>query len=482
MIKIFFILFILKKSICEIIKIPLGTINTKNVSDNISLITKLFFYKPYLNISMGTPFQLIPILFCKDSFSLFIHESNFNKNKSSTYNSSSIEAIPYFLDFYFTGFPSKDIINFGNFHQKNFFDFVLSVFYDNPFGCLGMKIPRENKDEPPSFASLLKNNKIIHDKIWTIKINKNLDYANIQMNNFGELIIGDYPHQYEENKIKYNETKYKFEDVPIHSFKYYWDIKIKCIYLKTKDNNKKIYIKNLNTRENEVSLKYENMLIWGTQEYHKLIYENFFDKFDYIKNNICIEKKIPEKNFFNYIECIYDEKQLLFNLSNFPSVHFESIEYDKIFELNSEDLFFLDKKNNKYIFLVIFPTNYVETTWGLGFPFLKKYQFIFDEDKKLVGYYNSPENDDSNKIIENENNEKYRLYMLIIVLLLIILFLLVFSYFLIKKLMNKNNRRKRANELDDDYEYENKNNINDESSDTYMEKGTENKYCDKLIN
>ena len=479
MIKIFLILFTLKKSICENIEIPLGIINTKNVTDNISLITKLFYYKPYLNISIGTPSQLIPILFCKDSFSLFIHESNFNKNKSSTYNSSTNEAIPYFLEFYFTGYPSKDIINFGNFHQKIFFDFVLSVFYDNPYGCLGMKIPRENRDEPPSFPSLLKNSKIIHDKIWTIKINKNLEYNNIQLNNFGELIIGDYPHQYEENKNKYNETKYKFEDVPIHSYKFYWDIKIKCIYLKTNDKKEKIYIKNLNTRENEVSLKYENMLIIGTQEYHNLIYENFFDKYDYIKNNICIEKIIPEKKFLNYIECIYDEKKLKFNLSNFPSVYFESIEYDKIFELNSEDLFLLDKKNNKYIFLIIFPTNYIEITWGLGFPFLKKYQFIFDEDKKLIGYYNSPENYDNSKIIENENNEKYRLYILIIVLLLIVLLLLVITFFLVKKLMNKN-RRKRANELDDEYEYNNKYSINDEASDAGKE--NENKSFDKLIN
>ena len=115
----------------------------------------------------------------------------------------------------------------------------------------------------------------------------------------------------------------------------------------------------------------------------------------------------------------------------------------------------------------------------MGFPFLKKYQFIFDEDKKLIGYYNSPENYDNSKIIENENNEKYRLYILIIVLLLIVLFLLVVTFFLVKKLMNKN-RRKRANELDDEYEYNNKYSINDEASDTNKE--NENKSLDKLIN
>ena len=105
---IIIILFFLKNSFCEIIKIPLGILNLKNTSENKSLIHELFFSKPYLNITIGTPSQIIPLLFLKDSFSLFIHENNFNKNKSSTFNSSR-EAIPYFLDIYSTGYPSKDI-------------------------------------------------------------------------------------------------------------------------------------------------------------------------------------------------------------------------------------------------------------------------------------------------------------------------------------------------------------------------------------
>ena len=135
------VLFILKISICEIIKIPLGIINPKNDYKNNSLIAKLFFSKPYANLSIGTPPQLIPVLFKKDSFSIIIYQDNFNPNKSSTFNALG-NVGEYFLDFYVTGYPSKDIINFGNYQDDKIFDFVLAVFYDNKYGCIGMKIGR----------------------------------------------------------------------------------------------------------------------------------------------------------------------------------------------------------------------------------------------------------------------------------------------------------------------------------------------------
>ena len=472
------VLFILKISICEIIKIPLGIINPKNDYKNYSLIAKLFFSKPYANLSIGTPPQLIPVLFKKDSFSIIIYQDNFNPNKSSTFNAlGNVEE--YFLDFYVTGYPSKDIINFGNYQGDKLFDFLLAVFYDNKYGCIGMKIARENKDELPSFTTILKNNKIISDNIWTIKM-KNFQLQNIEDNNIqiGELILGEYPHNYETDKIKYNESIYKFEDVPVHNYKSYWDIKIKTIYMNLTDSKEKIII--VDKKENyEVNLIYENFYIRGTKVYYELIYDNFFNKYNYIKNNICIEKKIPENYFWTYIECKYDEKQILFDIKKFPNIYFESIEYDKIFELTYKDLFALDKNDNKYFFLVLFPTNYEEKIWGLGIPFLRKYQFIFDEGKKLIGYYNSPENsnDDSNK----GTNEKFKLYILIVALVLIIIFLIGLAFVLIKKLLYNKKRIKRAIELDDDgYEYNNKESLNNESYDSDV--NNENKNDKNIIN
>lgn len=446
------IIFLIKISFCEIIKIPLGIINSKNNTEKDSLISKLTINKPYANLSVGTPPQIIPVLFLKDSFSLFIYEDNFNKNISSTYNSSSKEPIPYFLDFYITGYPSKDIINFGNYKDKNFFDFVFAVFYDNPYGGIGMKIPRINKDEPPSFCSILKDKHIISENIWTVKIDNQL-YKNYNFDNnniIGEIILGAEPHMYEENKALYNEKYYRYEDVPVNNYKFYWDIKVQKIYMTPPGSEEKIEIINNNIFKDQVSLKYESFMINGPQTYHDSIFENFFEKYDYIKNSICEEKKVPGKSFVNYIECINNDK--LFDLSKFPTIYFESIELNKIFELNSNDLFILDKNYNKYIFLVLFVTNYKETTWGLGLPFLRKYQFVFNEGKRLIGYYNAPENINEDDI--NSKNNKLKWYLIIGALCLIIFLLIAFVIFLGYKLGYLKNRKKRANELlDDDYIY-----------------------------
>ena len=79
--------------------------------------------------------------------------------------------------------------------------------------------------------------------------------------------------------------------------------------------------------------------------------------------------------------------------------------------------------------------------WILGKPFLKKFHFVFDLDKKLVGYYN----DDDYSFKFNRN-----LFLILIVIFMIsfILFLLLFIYKMIKK-----KRRVRLNEIEDVYQY-----------------------------
>ena len=88
-------------------------------------------------------------------------------------------------------------------------------------------------------------------------------------------------------------------------------------------------------------------------------------------------------------------------LQTFPSLYFQHIDLDYIFELSYQDLFV--EKDGKYIFLVI--ENYEGENWLIGTPFLKKYQFIFNEDSKTIGFYNpnmpkEKEIDDG----EDENN------------------------------------------------------------------------------
>ena len=78
--------------------------------------------------------------------------------------------------------------------------------------------------------------------------------------------------------------------------------------------------------------------------------------------------------------------------------------------------------------------------WILGKPFIKKYQFIFEQEKRLVGFY---------QIIENPISY-FKLQVTLICILssiIIILWILVFRYFKYKI------RKKRINEIDDIYDY-----------------------------
>ena len=88
----------------------------------------------------------------------------------------------------------------------------------------------------------------------------------------------------------------------------------------------------------------------------------------------------------------------------------------------------------------------------MGLPFLRKYQFVFNEGKRLIGYYNAPENINEDDI--NSKNNKLKWYLIIGALCLIIFLLIAFVIFLGYKLGYLKNRKKRANELlDDDYIY-----------------------------
>ena len=334
-------------------------------------------------------------------------------------------------------------------------NFVLSVSDDNKLGALGLKIPHNFPEGVYSFIDTLKNNSIISSPVWTLKYysNKNLiESINDIYNPIGELIIGGDPHDYEENKSKYPKDEYLFMEAPVHSYKFYWDLKIKSVY--SFYEKEKVEIINNNYRTNEVSLKSEYSVIWGPEAYHKIIYEYFFNKYEYIKNNICQEKNIPQKSHLKYIECINNNK--LFDIQKYPTIYFESFEFNKIFELTYKDLFVLDKETNMYIYLIIFPTNYIETVWSLGIPFLRKYQFTFNEDKKVIGFYNI----DGIKQENKEKENKIWIYILLGIVFIIFCGLLVFIGMILHKFLYGGKRRKKANELDDGYDYDTKESIN----------------------
>ena len=71
------------------------------------------------------------------------------------------------------------------------------------------------------------------------------------------------------------------------------------------------------------------------------------------------------------------------NFGNFPSLFFEHKGLGYKFSLNSTDLFLFDEDNNNYI-LLVFAREYSKDNWNLGTSFLKKYQFVSNEESKTL--------------------------------------------------------------------------------------------------
>ena len=242
---------------------------------------------------------------------------------------------------------------------------------------------------------------------------KNKDYD-------GEFIFGDVIfHCLEINKDKYSPNK---------------------IFL--------AYIANANKNNN---LNGNNILEWAIQfediyyefstniiNIHNNIIGNFdlnlniiLGSFEYISNierdffNFYYEKEICKYNYmrgstYKFIYCFQNFTQK--DLEKFPSLNFRSVKLRYTFNLDYKDLFSLTNDKKYYIFNIMVENDYQdddknEEQWILGLPFLKKYQFFFDTNDKLIFFYNKERNvledivkdknnyyDDTNKNNDTNNN------------------------------------------------------------------------------
>ena len=123
--------------------------------------------------------------------------------------------------------------------------------------------------------------------------------------------------------------------------------------------------------------------------------------------------------------------------------------------------------------------------WDLGLPFLQKYQFVHNYDKKTIGFYlpekeeeilepipsennekeqsdinkntNEKSNEnDANKIQDEKDKEKKNLAIYIIVGIIIGILLLILAFCLGKNLYHQ--RKRKANELEENFDYTSSNN------------------------
>ncbi len=370
----------------------------------------------YSNIKIGTPYQEIPI---KIKFSLndFMIISNnqkgiFNEKKSTSYHELEKGFETDFKSEYFNkGIISWDNILFDNKIKIFNLTFILgtNIIKQTKGGIIGLKKTLQSSFfESTNFLYLLKIRGIINSYCFLYQYNKN---------NSGVIIIGNFPHEYNNNTY----DKEYFKSVKIDkSYKYInWKIKFD-----------EIKYGNINLNY-DLNIEFNCDLggIIGSEDAFNEIKKNFFDK--YIKSNLC-DIIYDKKNWYMGFYCDKNIK-----LEDFSNLSFKSKDFNYTFILNYNDLFI--EINNKIYFLMFFRKDSTEYFWIFGEPFFKKYQIIFDEEKGIIGFY-----------ISKKNKKNFNTSIIYFIVLIIIIFILIG---IIIKIIIKKPRKLRANELEDDYDY-----------------------------
>ena len=144
-----------------------------------------------------------------------------------------------------------------------------------------------------------------------------------------------------------------------------------------------------------------------------------------------------------------------FNTDSFPTIYFFHKDLNYTFILTQKELFKVigDKK----YFLIVYDL-YRPQFWMFGKIFLEKYSFNYDMENRLIGFYQKKSNN-KNSIENKENNNNSNLLLINFIWLGITLIIGIAAFFIGKYLCTKL-RKQRANELDDDYDYQ----INEDNS------------------
>ena len=449
----------------------------KQINDNINSAKD---YKDYINnnkisanIFMGTPSKKIEIYLTSERVDFIIGKGFCTLNQESDYNSSLSSSfvkskVGYTSPIFINGYLSNEnIILNTNFNFSNNISFqnlniiscnpspdIFEIVNKNSFcGYMGVQISSSSDYfEWNSIFYQLKSERYIINQKWSLIFNKNI------INNYdGALIIGIKDEEYKD--IFNYGINLNSEFSTIYSLKTFsnsdYEIKFDEVYY---------YINNQNYTFNKFVqgiFIIDNDYIISNEEYFNSIKNIFFSQ--YITQGKCFVdksnklKKTKKNNIqlLNIIFC-YKDKISMKEIKNFPTLFFKHINLNQIFDFDYEDLF--QETKNFYVFKIMLDENN-KRFWNFGRPFLKKYQFIFDNDQKTMTYIGinnvtQGQKPKSRDDIQTNNNNfiTNKLYIIFILAFFIIIIAILIGLFIGKKIYNKN-KKKRANELDDDYEY-----------------------------
>ena len=412
----------------------------------------------------------------------------YNYSKSQTFQNVSCLKVKYIKSVYDTHAKENFYFNIYNNKTKSVkeieikeLNFILGVdlLNNGKVYFLHIGFPMVNEETVSErfkfdFVIQLKQRKIIDGYDWFIlfdnKFNKGEEVIKVEelSNLHPIMIIGTLPHYYDSDNF------YASQLLKAYSGLYYWSINFKDVYLYIetspgKKEKKSIYVE-------EVEIYLDNIMVYAPMNYINLVKTNFFSKY-----SACKTEKDPEFK-------IYCEKSNNFGLNElkkFPILYFDNVFLNYTFELTYKELFI--EMNGIYYFLVT--ENSDDEAWSIGYSLLKKYQFVFNQDSRTVGFYNpnlpkdkekdenpsdtdekeeetdekdekdEKEKDDKEKEKEKENKENnvkesgLSIELVILIICVSGIIFIVIGIFLGKFIFKKLKGKKRINELEENFDY-----------------------------
>ena len=336
----------------------------------------------------------------------------FNEKNSKSFVKISKNYINFDKKEYKKGLKIFESLNINNKEIKDITLILATELVYNQTGSLGLRLHKTHEFIGNlSFIYQIKNKANLDNYAFTLK------YDN---DDKGELIIGSYPHLYDENYKNKNLCVSKARNIG-NSVE--WALDFDAI----KYDNKTI-----NLIQTKSLIQIEFGLIKAPNSLKKYFNNKFF-------LNLCKEEFYSKRHLI----IIHCNKNI--DITNFKNLSFILKDIDYEFILTYKELFI--EKDNEYIFSIVFDDDNTTTKnpfWILGKPFMKKYQLIYDLDRKIIGIY---KDNDGNKKNNGDNNKKiFIIYIILLcILILIVIGLILFIIFLVKK-----PRKNKAFELEDD--------------------------------
>ena len=443
----------------------------------------------YVNFTIGSNNEKIKSVIKMDKSGFIIYEEAYNYTNSSSYEkfdtTIDIRWIPKSMRFpsrdniYLTQYQSyKDFFKMkayeGNINNKTNFLRVEDIFDDDhyyfndmyyEYGIIGLKILSSTYLSELDFIRALKLSNYTNSYSFHLYFENNTKNGFATNDNKGYFLIGE---KLTDNKTEVDEI----ESINCVTLKYKrlaWGMYFEHVYSKYNDN----YIEEITNITNSSEIIANFPYIKGVPGYFEYINQIFFDEL--FEKNICSNITFYRHDLYsNYTSygytCDSNSKLFMDKLNNkFPDLIFYNHDINRNFTLTKKDLFAYntnDNTDNNLYFLIVDGID-DEERWILGIPFLKKYVISYDFDSKTISYY-----ENYRKIYDDESDDKpkedtnffkstaFKVIMIIIGVIIIFGLGMLFQKYL------KKDRKKRANELDDDYDYEahNEKNDNEENS------------------